>query len=226
MIFIIYSHPRSSSMPRASKEETQNHRLAITDASARLMRERGMDAVSVADLMAAAGLTHGGFYGHFESKQALAGEACTHAFAESVRRWRQRVAAQPDRASALLSLTEAYLSAGSRDTPGASCPATALACDVAREPPDTPLRASFVSGTRQLIDVLASLQEGADTARDRHEAMAQFATMVGAMILARATAGDALSEAFLSAAREKLAAGAQRRGTSRTTGSRSTGQGV
>jgi TetR/AcrR family transcriptional regulator, transcriptional repressor for nem operon len=194
-------------MPRASKQQTQQHRLAITDASARLMRERGIHGVTVSDLMAAAGLTHGGFYRHFESKETLAGEACARAFAESVQRWQQRVAAGPDRRSALLALTDGYLSARSRDTPGVSCPTTALACDVAREPAGSPLRAAFVAGTRQLVDVLASLQNGDGEMADRGEAMAQFATMVGALILARATAGDALSDELLSAAREKLARG-------------------
>jgi len=197
-------------MPRASKEQAQVHRLAIMDASARLMREHGMHGVSVADLMAAAGLTHGGFYGHFESKEALAGEACTHAFGESVRRWKQRIATQPDHAAALRALTEAYLSARSRDTPGISCPATALACDVAREPPGTPLRAAFVGGIGQLIDVLVSLQNGTDSAADRREALAQIATLVGAVVLARATAGNALSDELLSAARLKLARNALR----------------
>jgi TetR/AcrR family transcriptional regulator, transcriptional repressor for nem operon len=194
-------------MPRASKQQTQNHRLAITDASARLMRERGIHGVTVSDLMAAAGLTHGGFYRHFESKETLAGEACARAFAESVQRWKQRVAASSDRGSALLVLTEGYLSSRSRDTPGISCPTTALACDVAREPAGSPLRAAFVAGTRQLIDVLASLQNEDGKMADRSEAMAQFATMVGAVILARATAGDSLSDELLAAAREKLARG-------------------
>lgn len=192
-------------MPRASKQQSQDHRLAITDASARLMRERGVHGVSVAELMAAVGLTHGGFYGHFESKEALTGEACTYAFAASVQRWQQSIAAQPDRESALLALAESYLSTRSRDRPGISCPATALACDVAREPPGTPLRCAFAAGTGQLIEALVSLQKGEDPAADRREAMAQLATLVGAVILARATAGDALSDELLAAARISLA---------------------
>jgi TetR/AcrR family transcriptional regulator, transcriptional repressor for nem operon len=194
-------------MARASKQQQQQHRVAITDAAARLMRERGIRGVTVSDLMAAAGLTHGGFYGHFESKETLAGEACARAFAESVQRWKQRVAAAPDPGSALLALTEGYMSTRSRDTPGVSCPTAALACDVAREPAGSPLRAAFVAGTRQLVDVLASLQNEDGEMTDRGEAMALFATMVGAVLLARATAGDALSDELLSAAREKLARG-------------------
>lgn len=192
-------------MPRASKLQAQSHRRAITDASARLMRERGIDGVSVVDLMGAAGLTHGGFYGHFASKEQLAAEACTHAFTESVERWKTRIAAHPDRSAALLALTELYLSTRTRDNPGTSCPTAALVCDVAREPMDTPVRAAFLSGTQQLVDVLASLQHGDDAECARRKALAQFSTLVGAVLLARATAGAAVSDEILRAAREELA---------------------
>jgi TetR/AcrR family transcriptional repressor of nem operon len=192
-------------VPRASKLQAQNHRRAITDASARLMRERGIDGVSVADLMAAAGLTHGGFYGHFESKEQLAAEACTHAFSQSVERWKTRSAAHPDRKAALQALTEGYLSTRTRDNPGTSCPTAALVCDVARERMGTPVRAAFLSGTQQLIEVLASLQPGGDLERARRKALAQFSTLVGAVVLARATAGAAMSDEILRAAREELA---------------------
>jgi TetR/AcrR family transcriptional repressor of nem operon len=120
-------------MPRVSREQADNNRLAITDASARLFRERGIDNVSVAELMAAAGLTHGGFYGHFESKDQLAAEACRWAFGRSVERWKKRIAEKSDRTLARAALTDNYLSAQSRNNPGASCPAAAFAGDVARE---------------------------------------------------------------------------------------------
>ncbi len=202
-------------MPRASKQQTQSHRLAITDASARLMRERGIDGVSVADLMGAAGLTHGGFYGHFGSKEQLAAEACTHAFAESVARWKRRVAAQPDHNAALLALTEGYLSTHTRDNPGASCPTAALVCDVAREPMDAPVRVAFLSGTQQLVEVLASLQHGGDSEWARRKALARFSTLVGAVVLARATKGAGISDEFLRAAREELAQNLAGAGTSK-----------
>jgi TetR/AcrR family transcriptional regulator, transcriptional repressor for nem operon len=192
-------------MPRASRAQTQSHRRAITDASARLMRERGIDGVSVAELMGAAGLTHGGFYGHFASKEELASEACAHAFSESVARWKAKAAAQPDSKAALRSLIEAYLSTRTRDDAGRSCPTVALACDVARAPVDGPVRAAFRSGTEQLIEVLTSLQAGGDPSADRREALAQFSTLVGAVVLARATAGAEISDEILRAAREQLA---------------------
>jgi TetR/AcrR family transcriptional repressor of nem operon len=169
------------------------------------MRERGIDGVSVADLMSAAGLTHGGFYGHFASKQDLATEACSQAFAESVARWKARAATQPDRPAALRTLIDSFLSTRTRDHAGSSCPTAALAGDVAREPFDSPVRAAFRSGTEQLIEVLTSLQACGDSAADRREAMAQFSTLVGALILARATAGAHVSDEILHAAREHLA---------------------
>ena len=74
-------------MPRVSKEQTDLNRSAIENVSAKLFREKGFNGVSVSDLMAAAGLTHGGFYGHFSSKDELAAVACANAFDHAVERW-------------------------------------------------------------------------------------------------------------------------------------------
>src|ERR1700742_973113 len=96
------------SMPRASRQQVDHHRAAITEASARLFREHGIDNVSVAQLMAAAGLTHGGFYGHFESKDELAVESCRWAFNRSTERWKKRIAGKNERAGARAVLTDNY----------------------------------------------------------------------------------------------------------------------
>src|SRR3954470_5734234 len=96
-------------MPRVSRAEAEIHRQQITDASARLFRERGIKGVSVADLMGAAGLTHGGFYGHFESKDALAGVAVARAFEQSAERWNKRVAAAPDASAGRATLVDRFL---------------------------------------------------------------------------------------------------------------------
>jgi TetR/AcrR family transcriptional repressor of nem operon len=209
-------------MPRVSKQQTESNLRAITEASSRLFRERGIKGVSVADLMAAAGLTHGGFYGHFESKEALAAAACRAAFEGSVVRWKARVAASADGAAARALLVERYVSANSRGSPGMSCPTAALAVDVAREPAESPVRAAFVAGNAALIDILASVQGAQDAGVARRDALADFATMVGALVLARATAGDAISDEFLKAGRERLVP--QRRSGLRK--SESTGRGV
>jgi TetR/AcrR family transcriptional regulator, transcriptional repressor for nem operon len=191
-------------MPRASKQQAESNRRLITDNSARLLRERGIHGLSVADLMSSAGLTHGGFYGHFESKDQLAAQACAHAFDHSVERWRNRIAGEATAAAGFKAIVERYLSTRNRDNPGVSCPTPALAGDVAREPQSAPVRAAYRDGVRQLLDVLDSVQDDAGTEKSRRRALAQFAMMVGAMALARATAGDPISEAFLLSAREML----------------------
>ena len=191
-------------MPRVSREQADNNRIAITDASARLFRERGIDNVSVAELMAAAGLTHGGFYGHFESKDELAAEACRWAFGRSAERWRKRVDEKSDRSLARDALTDHYLSAQARSNPGASCPAAAFAVDVARESADAPVRAAYAAGVEELLKVLASVQETDVPHGDREGALADLATMVGGLILARATEGKPISDEFLAAARRRL----------------------
>lgn len=191
-------------MPRVSRQQTEKNRAAIEEASARLIREQGIKGVSVADLMAAAGLTHGGFYGHFESKDALAAAACAKAFALSLERWRERTARAGDAAAALRFIVEAYLSRRARDDAGNSCPAASLAVDVAREPSDRPVRQSYVEGIHGLVDSLAALRDSGDEAADRERALVELSLMVGALLMARATAADPISEQILDAARRHL----------------------
>lgn len=191
-------------MPRVSKAEAEKNRAIIEQVSSRLFREQGFHGISVADLMGAAGLTHGGFYGHFESKDALAAIACTRAFEESEARWRKRVNDAPDHATALSSVIDAYLSARNRNNAGTGCAAAALANDVARESDDKPVRAAFHEGLETLIDILAQLQPHADADARRNAALAQMATLAGALILSRATQGTPLSNELLAAARAQL----------------------
>ena len=191
-------------MPRVSREQSELNRAAIETAAARLFRERGIKGVSVADLMGEAGLTHGGFYGHFESKDALAALACAQAFEQSVALWQHRIETHAEPEQALASIARGYLSTRSRDAPGLGCPASALAADVAREPADAAVRVAYLQGLSQLVDLLATLQPGDDAAAARQAAMAQFSLMVGAQMLARACQGHALSDQWLAAARQPL----------------------
>ena len=197
-------------MPRVTRAEAEHHREAITEASARLFKEHGLKGVSVADLMGAAGLTHGGFYGHFESKDALAGVAVERAYEQAVERWHKRVAAQPDDAARRAALVESYLTPQSLKNVGLGCPTVALAGDVAREPADAPIRAAYVNGLDALVGILATVEPGAD----RAAALADYATMVGAMTLARATAGAPLCDEILAAARARLLPGTVARAVS------------
>jgi TetR/AcrR family transcriptional repressor of nem operon len=190
-------------MPRVCRAETEKNRTAIRRASSRLFREQGLRA-SVSDVMSAAGLTHGGFYGHFGCKDDLAADACAMAFAESVARWRKRTLGAADRPSAHAALIEGYLTAGNRAAIGTGCPIAALATDVARESLDKPVRRAFHEGLERLIAMLAELESRRGAGAARAQALAELATMVGAMVLARATDGSALSDEFMHAARSSL----------------------
>jgi len=194
-------------MPRVSRAEAESHREQITEASARLFRERGVKGVSVADLMGAAGLTHGGFYGHFESKDALAGVAVARAFEQSAQKWRKRIAARPDDAARRAVLVEHFLSAQSIRDVGLGCPTVSLATDVSREPDGAPIRAAYHDGFDALVDILAEVEPGPDAGARRQAALADYATMVGALLLARATEGAPLSHELLAAARARLLPG-------------------
>ena len=193
-------------MPRVSRAEAESHREQITEASSRLFRERGIKGVSVADLMGAAGLTHGGFYGHFESKDALAGVAVARAFEESAERWNKRIASKPDDASRRALLVDKFLTPQSLRDVAMGCPSVSLAGDVAREPAEAPIRTAYLDGLESLVQILASVEQGADADAKRRAALADFATLAGALMLARATEGAPLATEILAAARARLLA--------------------
>lgn len=191
-------------MPRVSRKQAELNREIIVEAATRLFRERGIHGISVSDVMAAGGLTHGGFYGHFESREALATEACNRAFEQSSLRWRARVEQSPDPETARLALIDPYLSAANRDNPGDSCPVAAFAGEMCHEAPDSALQRSFIQGFEESMGILAATQATGTPEGDRQAAIAQYTMMVGALTLARATKGDSLSDEFLAAARNLL----------------------
>lgn len=191
-------------MPRVSKEQTDLNRTAIEQASSKLFREKGFNGVSVADLMAAAGLTHGGFYGHFASKDELAAVACATAFSEASARWEERMKPTTNEQQALYAIIDGYLSSQKVRDVGSGCPGAALTTDVAREPLDKPVRAAYVAGTEELIEILASLCTSPEATVRRKTALAQWSMLVGAMAVARATEGYPISNELLAVAREQL----------------------
>lgn len=189
-------------MARVSQAQAQQNRDRVVETAARLFRERGVAGVSVADLMAAAGLTHGGFYKRFASKEALVAEAAGRAFTEQGARLRELGARHPGDPEAVRHerITQ-YLSAAHRDNPGAGCPISALASDVAREAPDSPARAPFADGVEAYARHLSGVGEDGEI---DDEALVALSTMVGALLIARATSGTPLSERVLDAARVAL----------------------
>ncbi|MFI5842522.1 TetR/AcrR family transcriptional regulator [Catenuloplanes sp. NPDC051500] len=186
-------------MARVSQAQAQQNRERVVETAARLFRERGVAGVSVADLMAAAGLTHGGFYKQFASKEALVAEAAGRAFADQETRVRtvgERHPGDPD--AARKEWISQYLSLAHRDNPGEGCPTTALAPDVAREALDSPARAPFLAGVESYARHLSDGDEIDD------EALVTLSTMVGALLISRATAGSPLSDRVLAATRDAL----------------------
>ncbi|QJI39684.1 TetR/AcrR family transcriptional regulator [Pseudomonas sp. ADAK2] len=193
-------------MPRVSRKQADLNREIIVEAATRLFRERGLHGISVVDVMGAAGLTHGGFYGHFESKEALAREAGGRAFEQSAERWKTRIAEHADQNAARHALIKPYLSASSRDNPGDSCPVVAFAGDMCHEAADSGLRQTFMDGLNRLLESYGSLLNSGDADSDRRQALVEYSLMVGALTLARATRGDVLSDEILDAARTFLTA--------------------
>lgn len=182
-------------MGRASQGQAQQNRKRVVETASRLFRERGTH-VSVADLMTASGLTHGGFYKQFASKDALVDEATAHAFGELDARRTAALAqhaGQPDAARA--AFIDAYLSAEHRDNAAGGCPAAALAADIARATGDREARRVYTEGIRAYADWLAT---------EDHNGLLRLSTMLGALLLARATTGAPLSEEILTAARAAL----------------------
>jgi TetR/AcrR family transcriptional repressor of nem operon len=191
-------------MPRVSRVETEKNRAEIERVSSRLMRERGL-GVSVADVMGAAGLTHGGFYKHFESKDELTAIACTNAFVEAAADWETHSAAASGGSTGRESLVVNYLNSSNRAIPGEGCPMAALATDVSRSNDDSPVRVAFHQGFEHLVEILTRTQDPAlDSADQREQALSDISTMVGALVLARATLGSGVSNEIMTAARHAL----------------------
>ncbi|WP_421109626.1 TetR/AcrR family transcriptional regulator [Streptomyces sp. NEAU-S77] len=187
-------------MGRVSQAQAQENRRRVVDTASRLFREQGTH-VSVADLMKAAGLTHGAFYKQFASKEALVDEVTAHAFDEIARRnaaGLERHDGQRD--AAQRALIDAYLSVEHRDNAADGCPVAALAIDVARGPEGREARRTYAEGVADFAAFLAP----AEAVGGGEGGIARLCTLVGALVLSRATQGSPLSEEILAAAHAAL----------------------
>lgn len=191
---------------KVSKEKAAAHRSAIVKAAGRLFRERGFDKVGVAEITRAAGLTHGGFYGHFASKEALAAEASGAVFDVALNRLPGGARA---RTADLSGYLDSYLTAQHRDNSADGCPMAAFASDMPRQGDD--VQAPFAAGLDGYIDRVAALlpvddPAGAGSGR-RDRAIALISALVGGLALSRATAkaSPELSAEILSTLRRELA---------------------
>lgn len=187
---------------RVSREKAAEHRERIIEAAGALFREKGFGGISVADIMQAADLTHGGFYGHFASKDDLVAQACERVMALAIANWEKTAARDPDDPFAAL-LTR-YLSPRHRDDPARGCVFAALGADAARSGPL--VHDAFAEGLEPLIAILAESAPGASKTARRRKAVAAMAGLVGALLLARAIGQRELSDEILDATRRELLA--------------------
>ena len=181
---------------KVSREQMAENRRRILDVASRLFRDKGFDAVSVAEVMKAAGLTHGGFYGHFSSKDELIAQTLAHVLAAD---------AGGGGGGDLRAYADAYLSPRHRDNCAGGCPTAALAASVRLQSPAA--RSAMTDGLRSQIDRASKALPELDAADRRRAAIGSFAAMVGAVILARAIDDPALSDEILEQTREWVDAG-------------------
>ena len=168
---------------RVSRKQVAENRRKILEVAGELFRERG-----VAEIMQAAGLTHGGFYGYFRSKDELIAAALEDALARP---------AGP--LSDLLDYAANYLTRGHRDDPACGCSIAALAGETRRQ--TDAVRAKVTAGLRRRIDRLSRVAPGKDADEKRQAAIGSWAAMVGAMVMARASSDEALSGELLDESR-------------------------
>ncbi len=181
---------------REHKQET--HARIVRKASVRL-REKGAHGVGVADLMKEAGLTHGGFYAHFDSREALVIEAFAYAMDRSMEHWRKAVEQMPpDKRLAMI--VDNYLTPVHRDDPGHGCAVPTLGAEIARESPKT--RKAFAAKLEQMLDMMAEQVPDASGKAARKRAATTLATMIGTLVLSRIAGTSEFSDEILAAGRE------------------------
>jgi TetR/AcrR family transcriptional repressor of nem operon len=186
---------------RYSREHKQETHAKIVKKAAVLLREKGAHGIGVADLMKEAGLTHGGFYAHFDSREALVIEAFAYAMDRSTERWR-KIAEQTPPDKRLQTIVQTYLTPVHRDDLGHGCAVPALGAEIARESPKT--RRAFAAKLEQMIDVMADQIAGVPRKAARKQAVATLATMMGTLVLARVAGNGEFSDEILGAGREAV----------------------
>lgn len=186
---------------RYSKEHKQETHERIVKRAAVRLREKGAHGIGVADLMKEAGLTHGGFYAHFDSREALVIEAMSYIMDRGTERWR-RLGEQTSPEKRLATIVDTYLSTAHRDDPGHGCAVPTLGAEIARESPKT--RKAFAIKLEQMIDMLASLIPDASSKAARKQAIAMLGTMMGTVVMARIAGNSEFSDEILAAGREAI----------------------
>ena len=192
-------------MRYSAEHKARTHNKIVAEA-ARLLRRDGIEGVSVAGVMREAGLTHGGFYAHFPSKDAMLPEALEAAFAQTLARLRSAAAAHRQPLQQLDAVLAAYLSEAHRDRPEVGCPGAALGPELARM--GGACEARFEQGLEDVVGILQPMLAREEDARE--VAIGIISLMLGALVAARAVRSKPLSNEVLRTARHcalRLAAG-------------------
>jgi TetR/AcrR family transcriptional repressor of nem operon len=183
------------------KSETHARLLSI---AGRMLREKGPDNLAVAEVMKEAGLTHGGFYAHFKSKDALMIEALENVFAGGRHKFLKATQGMPPR-HALGAYIDFYVSPHHRDGVGHGCPVTALSSEIPRQ--SRKLKTAFDAGMKRLVDGMAGLIRAGGISGDAEVLAASIlSAMAGAVAISRAVSDKRLSDEMLAAARESIKA--------------------
>lgn len=184
---------------RVSREQFRENREKILEAAGRLFRERGFEAVGVADVMKAAGLTHGGFYGHFKSKDDLIAQATVAAGLPFVEHWTQ--IAEEEGPKAFETIAGQYLSDRHCQAVAEGCQIAALGPEIARLKPKD--RAEATAVIKRLVDVLEKTAPGDSQQARRRKALRAYASWIGATLLARISDDEAFSQEVREAVAEE-----------------------
>jgi TetR/AcrR family transcriptional repressor of nem operon len=187
---------------RRSKQEAAETRRRIISAAAVEFRRNGINNTGLSDLMAAAGLTHGGFYRHFESKDQLVVEACDAAVRSMVDRFAAAAVGKSTR-KRLGAATARYLSVNHRDDPAHGCPLAALGSEIARC--GEGVRSAATNGFLRLVEIIAAQYEGTRPDLARQRALAAASMMIGALTMSRMVTDPELSAEILSRTNRYLA---------------------
>jgi TetR/AcrR family transcriptional regulator, transcriptional repressor for nem operon len=199
-------HPQCQDLPlkerkmaRSQAEKDASHRRIVKAAAAQIRRD-GVDAVRVSELMREAGLTHGGFYRHFASREDLIDEAIDTALTDGSRQADTGESLDPD--AELAQIIDGYVSKAHRDNPQVGCAVAALPADVSRS--GSRARHAYSRQVRRYIDRLVGLIRQADPDTKRDEAVLTLSAVVGAVAMARAVDDAALSDEILARTADAL----------------------
>ncbi len=185
-----------------SQEEKERTHGRIVALAAKRLREEGLDGIGIADLMKEAGLTAGGFYKHFASRDDLVAEAIIPAIGTWDTAVEKARAAGKSKTVALADLVDGYLSSRHRDAPGEGCAFAALGPEIARSAPN--VRELVTERLAHDVDLVAGLYEGRSAKEARAEALLAISAMIGAMSLARIADDPALSDEILRSLKRTL----------------------